>query len=81
MAAHLQDEQIDQLAERAQRILNAPSKTDAVRQALERVVDEDARSKPPLEERLKALQTGLKALGKPDPNFDDKTFLDEMWEV
>lgn len=45
------------------------------------MVDEDARSKPPLEERLKALQTGLKALGKPDPNFDDKTFLDEMWEV
>jgi antitoxin VapB len=34
MAAHVQDEQIDQLAERAQRILNAPSKTDAVRQAL-----------------------------------------------
>jgi antitoxin VapB len=45
------------------------------------VVDEDARSKPPLEERLKALQIRLQALGKPDPNFDDKAFLDEMWEV
>lgn len=90
MALFLTDEELDALAERAQRVLNAPTKKDAVRQALERVVgEENARiesqqeqaPEKPREERLKALQKRVRELGTPNPGFDDKAFLDEMWEI
>jgi antitoxin VapB len=42
MALFLTDEELDALAEKAQKVLNAPTKKDAVRQALERVVENDA---------------------------------------
>lgn len=90
MALHITDPELDALAEHAQRILKAETKTDAIRQALERVVDEDVAvdmapkntpQEKPLEGRLKALQDRVKALGTPNPDFDDKAFLDEMWEI
>lgn len=86
MALELHDERLDALAEQAQRILKAPTKADAIRQALQRVVgaeplanEEDAATpEKPIEERLKALQDRVKKLGTPNPDFDDKAFLDEM---
>jgi antitoxin VapB len=33
----------------------------------------------PLAERLEALQAEVQRLGTPNPNFDEKAFLDEMW--
>ncbi|TNM65491.1 type II toxin-antitoxin system VapB family antitoxin [Aliirhizobium smilacinae] len=84
MALYLTDEELDALAERAQKVLNAPSKKDAVRQALERVVldepDKTEGDREPFFERVKAIQDEIKRLGRPNPNFDDKAFLDDMWE-
>ena len=85
MPLYVRDERVNELAEQARRILNAPTKTDAIRQALQRVVEtaeaSDTSEKPSLRERLKAIQDEVKRLGKPNPDFDDKAFLDEMWEI
>ena len=85
MPLYVRDERVNELAEQARKILNAPTKTDAIRQALQRVVEtseaSDTSEKPPLRERLKAIQDEVKRLGNPNPDFDDKAFLDEMWEI
>ncbi|WP_105373653.1 type II toxin-antitoxin system VapB family antitoxin [Neorhizobium huautlense] len=85
MPLYVRDERVNELAEQARRILNAPTKTDAIRQALQRVVEtaeaSDTSEKPSLRERLKATQDEVKRLGKPNPDFDDKALLDEMWEI
>lgn len=86
MALFLTDEELDALAEKAQKVLNAPTKEDAVRQALERVVENtdtpatDTEEKT-LAEKVKAIQDEVRRLGTPNPNFDQKAFLDEMWEI
>ena len=84
MVLHITDPRLDELAEQAHKILNAPTKTDAIRQALERVVEngsekatEDEKS---LAQRVKAIQDEVKRLGTPNPKFDEKAFLGEMWE-
>lgn len=87
MPLYVRDERVNQLAEQARKILNAPTKTDAIRQALERVVQTEPNgsgrenSEPTLMERLKPIQDEVKRLGRPNPDFDDKAFLDEMWEI
>lgn len=89
MALELHDERLDALAEQAQRILKAPTKADAIRQALQRVVGAEhvisqkdaATPEKSIDERLKALQDRVRKLGTPNPNFDDKAFLDEMWGI
>jgi antitoxin VapB len=86
MTLHITDPVLDALAEQAQRILNAPSKEDAVRQALVRVVgtpseettvvpDENTRRK-----RLEAIRERYLAMGEANPDFDEKKFIDDMWE-
>lgn len=85
MPLYVRDERVNELAEQGRRILNAPTKTDAIRQALQPVVEtaeaSNTSEKPSLRERLKAIQDEVKRLGKPNPDFDDKAFLDEMWEI
>jgi antitoxin VapB len=78
MPLYVRDERVNQLAEQAQKILKAPTKTDAIRQALERVVQEDDQ-RPPLAERLEKLRQRYQGMGTVDPTFDEKAFLDEMW--
>ena len=84
MPLTIRDERVNQLAEQARQILNAPTKADAIRQALEKVVETAPPSQQPetrpLAERLKALQDRYQSMGTPNPNFDEKAFLDEMWE-
>lgn len=88
MALDLTDTELDALAERARRVLNAPSKQDAVRQALERVVETEPRADADISisnnvnrsERLRLIQQKYLSLGALDPNFDEKKFLDEMWQ-
>ncbi len=85
MPLYVRDERVNQLAEQARQILKAPTKTDAIRQALEKVVETakpvEEEPEKPLAERLKALQDEVQRLGKPNPDFDEKKFLDEMWEI
>lgn len=84
MALHITDPELDALAEQARKILKAGTKTDAVRQALERVVGDEPETETDNDRlffaRIKALQDEVKRLGTPNPDFDDKAFLDEMWE-
>lgn len=79
MPLFVRDERVNQLAEQAQKILKAPTKTDAIRQALECVVQEDEQ-RPPLAERLEKLRArhNMPAFDTFEP-FDEKAFLDEMW--
>ncbi|NSY16807.1 type II toxin-antitoxin system VapB family antitoxin [Neorhizobium sp. AL 9.2.2] len=93
MTLHITDPVLDALAEQTQRILNAPSKEDAVRQALVRVVGEVHQRTEPVSdnttrsERLQALRDRLERLRQdfnmpPNeslPPFDEKAYLDEMW--
>jgi len=85
MPLYVRDERVNELAEQAHKILKAPLKTDAFRRALQSVVEtseaSDISEKPPLSEWLKAIQDEVKRLGKPNPDFDDEAFLDEMWEI
>lgn len=78
MPLYVRDERVNQLAEQAQKILKAPTKTDAIRQALERVVHEDEK-RTPLAERLEKLRQRYQGMGTVDPDFDEKAFLNEMW--
>lgn len=79
MALYVRDERVNQLAEQAQKILKAPTKTDAIRQALERVVQAEDR-RPPLAERLEKIRArhNMPAYDTLEP-FDEKAFLDDMW--
>lgn len=87
MTLHITDPVLDALAEQAQKILKAPTKEDAVRQALERVLEErpepvvrlDAAT-PPLRERLDQLRAEFNMPPyKSLPPFDEKAFLNDMW--
>jgi len=85
MPLYVRDERVNQLAEQARKILNAPTKTDAIRQALERVVenspaaDEEA-PRPSLRERLERIRAkyDMPPYESLEP-FDEKAYLDEMW--
>lgn len=79
MALYVRDERVNKLAEQAQKILKAPTKTDAIRQALERVVQAEDR-RPPLAERLEKIRQrhNMPAYNDLEP-FDEKAFLDDMW--
>jgi antitoxin VapB len=79
MPLYVRDEQVNQLAEQARKILKAPTKTDAIRQALERVVSEDEQ-RVPLAERLARIRAkfNMPPHAELEP-FDEKAFLDEMW--
>ncbi|MFN3509578.1 MAG: type II toxin-antitoxin system VapB family antitoxin [Allorhizobium sp.] len=78
MPLYVRDERVNQLAEQAQKILKAPTKTDAIRQALERVVEAEEQ-RPSLAERLEKIKQRYQAMGTDDPDFDQEAFLDEMW--
>lgn len=78
MPLYVRDERVNQLAEQAQEILKAPTKTDAIRQALERVVEAEEQ-RPSLAERLEKIEQRYQAMGTDDPDFDQEAFLDEMW--
>ncbi|MER9656026.1 type II toxin-antitoxin system VapB family antitoxin [Mesorhizobium sp. M0152] len=79
MPLYIRDDEVDALATKLQRETNAPSKTEAVRTALLHELERN-RDRKPLRERIAVLQAQAAALGSPDPNFDIKAFMDEMWE-
>lgn len=78
MGLYVRDESVNRLAEEVQKAIGVATKTEAVRVALERVLEAERR-KPRFSERLKKLQARAEALGENDPDFDLKAFRDEMW--
>lgn len=78
MALYVRDDDVDRLATEVQRAFGTKTKTEAVRVALQRALEEK-KKETPLVERLKALQQEVRRLGTPDPDFDQKKFTDEMW--
>ncbi|RUU54157.1 type II toxin-antitoxin system VapB family antitoxin [Mesorhizobium sp. M2C.T.Ca.TU.002.02.1.1] len=79
MPLYIRDDEVDALATKLQREMNAPSKTEAVRTALMHELERN-RAKVPLRERIARLQAEAKKIGLPNPDFDMKKFTDEMWE-
>lgn len=79
MPLYVRDERVNELAEEVRKILKAPTKTEAIRQALERVRSENA-SEPTLTERLLKVRKkyDLPEYADLEP-FDQKAYLDEMW--
>jgi antitoxin VapB len=78
MALYIKDATVDSLAERYQAAIKAKTKTEAVRQALEKALDKD--SETTIEKVLK-LTRELRALSPLDePLPDDKEFLDSLYE-
>jgi hypothetical protein len=59
MPLYIKDDAIDRLARRYQAMTRAPSKTEAVRRALEKALEEEL-AKPPLEDVIVAFCRDLK---------------------
>ncbi|SMD06891.1 type II toxin-antitoxin system VapB family antitoxin [Rhizobium sp. RU36D] len=79
MPLYVRDERVNELAEEVRKILKAPTKTEAIRQALERVMTENA-SEPTLAERLAKVREKYDLPQYADlETFDQKAYLDEMW--
>lgn len=80
MSLYIRDAKVNDLAEKVMRRRGTKTKTDAVRLALENELKE-ADKELSLAERIKPLQEKYAALGPNNPNFDEKAFMDEMWEI
>jgi antitoxin VapB len=82
MPLYIRDPEVDRLVEEAQRLTNAPTKTETVKHALRKeIAAAKADGELPLRERIAQVQERAAALlgGPPDPNFNMKAFMDEMW--
>jgi antitoxin VapB len=79
MSLYIRDESVDALAVQVQKLSKAPNKTEAVRRALQNEIRR-MQETVPLRERIRTVQENVKAIGADDPNFDMKTFTDEMWD-
>lgn len=79
MSLYIRDPRVNELADEVMRQLGTKTKTEAVRLALENQLKREQR-KSSLEEIAKKYQAQIAALGPNDPNFDEKAFMDEMWE-
>ena len=78
MALHIKGDEIDELADRYRSMIRAPSKADAVREALRRSIalEENAIT---LSDRLAPLQDRIAELGPVDPKFDPKASSHRIW--
>lgn len=79
MPLYIRDNDVNAMAIELQKLTNAPSKTEAVRQALTEQLH-SARGKMTLTEKIRELQDRARKLGTPNRDFDMKVFSDEMWE-
>lgn len=78
MALFIRDEAVDALADKVKEALNAPSKKEAVRIALEHELDRVAKANR-LRLDFTRAQAMADAMGPSDPAFDMKKFTDELW--
>lgn len=78
MPLYVRDDDVAAMAAELKGLIKAPSKTEAVRQALRHEIARQKRNVP-LRQRIARLQERTAALGPADPKFDRKKFSDEMW--
>ncbi|TKT77333.1 type II toxin-antitoxin system VapB family antitoxin [Aquamicrobium sp. LC103] len=78
MALFIRDAEVDALAEEARKLTKARTKTEAVRRALQAQIAE-ARRALPLRKRLARSKALADAMGPHAPDFDMKSYTDEMW--
>jgi antitoxin VapB len=77
MPLYIRDDQVDALAVELQAVTGAPSKTEAVRVALQNEIKRK-REEIPLIERIAAIQRKVAAMGPSDTEFDMKKFMDDL---
>ena len=78
MALYIRDDEVDALATHLQELTKARTKTEAVRKALENEI-ERKRNEIPLRERLAKIREEAWSKGlRPNPDFDQKAFFDEL---
>jgi antitoxin VapB len=81
MALYVRDPSVDALATELKQRMGVKTKTEAVRMALEMALAAGPRPLT-LEERIRPIQDSVKArMGPLKIEFDEKAFMDEMWEV
>lgn len=78
MPLYIRDNHVSALAEQARAALGAATKTEAVRIALERAI-EDAASARDAGLRVARAQAMARRMGPTDPDFDPKAFADKGW--
>ncbi len=78
MPLYIRDDDVDALAVKLQTIIGAPTKTEAVRLALQHEIARN-RKATPLRERLVEAKALAQSIGPREPAFDMKAFSDEMW--
>jgi len=80
MPLYIKDESVNELAVQVVRLTGAKDKTDAVRRALLAQLNAVKQQKPLLV-RIEELRTKTNEIGPINPDFDMKTFSDEMHEA
>ncbi len=79
MPLYIKDPDVSAMAERLQKLTRAPSKTEAVRAALQRAID-TAVGDESVEDLLKEAFKLADRIGPANPDFDQKAYSDEMWK-
>lgn len=80
MPLYIRDDEVDELAVKLQHLTGTATKTQVVRQALEREVRR-LEAEQPLEQRIARSMALADAMGTGESDFDMKAFTDEMWEA
>ncbi|WP_165216760.1 type II toxin-antitoxin system VapB family antitoxin [Affinirhizobium pseudoryzae] len=81
MSLFIRDAEIDALADELMRRLGTKSKSEAVLRALQNELMR-ADDKRPLVDRVSRIQDRVASrLGKDPSHYDDKAYMDAMWEV
>jgi len=80
MPLYIKDDKIDELARRYQSAIKAPSKTEAVRQALQRALEQQ-NAQPSLVDIVSNFSQNLRRKGNVDEGLPaDKEFRDSLYE-
>lgn len=80
MPLFIKDPDVAEMAERLRKLTSARTKTEAVRQALKSAL-RAATEQPTLSDNVRAAIDIARRIGRPDPDFDQKRFSDEMWRA
>ncbi|GGA88546.1 histidinol dehydrogenase [Brucella endophytica] len=78
MPLFIRDDDVAAMAAELTRLTRARSKTEAVRMALRHEL-ERTRETVPCQDRLARIHEMAAEIGLPNPDFDMKSYTDEMW--